>query len=211
MTNTLFTFKNKKKFPEIKRFYKNLLSLAWKNLSSYTQVFIVNAGIEKILYSIRMRESLSLRWVRKRFLRKFSGQCNMVIFLFFYFLSCALDWIVLILVWFKRSLHSAQVSGQNLMTLQVEEAMWIRTGDYGRLLGKWVKGKQKLCFVWSFWDHMERVRTCQLNGHSRSLSFSAIIIVTIIMIVMMIMIVALCCPLSLFGFMKHYYSAYSWQ
>ena len=33
------------------------------------------------------------------------------------------------------------------MTLQVEEAMWIRTGDYGRLLGKWVKGKQKLCFV----------------------------------------------------------------
>ena len=56
---------------------------------------------------------------------------------------------------------------------------------------------------------MERVRTCQLNGHSRSLSFSAIIIVTIIMIVMMVMIVALCCPLSLFGFMEHYYSAYS--
>ena len=26
---------------------------------------------------------------------------------------------------------------------------------------------------------MDRVRTCQLNGHSRSLSFSAIIIVTI--------------------------------
>ena len=58
---------------------------------------------------------------------------------------------------------------------------------------------------------MDGVRTCQLNGHSRSLSFSAIIIVTIIMIVMMVMIVALCCPLSLFGFMEHYYSAYSWQ
>ena len=40
---------------------------------------------------------------------------------------------------------------------------------------------------------MERVRTCQLNGHSRSLSFSAIIIVTIIMMVVMIMIVAPCC------------------
>ena len=25
------------------------------------------------------------------------------------------------------------------MTLQVEEAIWIRTRDYGRLLGKWVK------------------------------------------------------------------------
>ena len=51
MTNTLFTFKNKKKFPEIKRFYKNLLSLAWKNLSSYTKVFTVNAGIEKMRYT----------------------------------------------------------------------------------------------------------------------------------------------------------------
>ena len=50
---------------------------------------------------------------------------------------------------------------------------------------------------------MDRVRTCELNGHSRSLSFSAIIIVTIIMMVVMIMIVAPCCPLSLFGFMKH--------
>ena len=40
---------------------------------------------------------------------------------------------------------------------------------------------------------MERVRTCQLNGHSRSLSFSAIIIVTILMMVLMIMIVAPCC------------------
>ena len=51
MTNTLFTFKNKKKVPEIKHFYKNLLSLAWKNLSSYTQVFTVNAGIEKMRYT----------------------------------------------------------------------------------------------------------------------------------------------------------------
>ena len=47
---------------------------------------------------------------------------------------------------------------------------------------------------------LDRVRTCQLNGHSRSLNFSAIIIVTIIMMVVMIMIVAPCCPLSLFGF-----------
>ena len=159
----------------------------------YADFYCKRRDRENTLYSVRIGESLSSSWVRKRFLRKFSGQCNMVIFYFFIFLSWALDWIVLILVWFKRSLHSAQVSGQNLMTLQVEEAMWIRTGDYGRLLGKWVKGKQKLCFVWSFWDHVDRVRTCQLNGLSRSLSFSAIIIVTIIMMVVMIMIVAPCC------------------
>ena len=60
-----------------------------------------------------------------------------------------------ILVWFKRSLHSAQVSGQNLMTLQVEEAMWIRTRDYGRLLGKWVKESKNfvLCDVFeTIWN-----------------------------------------------------------
>ena len=51
MTNTLFTFKNIKKIPRKQHFNKNLLSLAWKNLSSYTQVFTVNAGIEKIRYT----------------------------------------------------------------------------------------------------------------------------------------------------------------
>ena len=42
---------------------------------------------------------------------------------------------------------SAQVSEQKLMTPQVEEAMWIRTCGYGRLLGKWVKGKKKRYLV----------------------------------------------------------------
>ena len=112
MSNTLLTFKNnEKKIPRKQHFYKNLLSLAWKNLSSYMQVFTVNAGVEKIRYT--------------------QSECEKAFFM----------------VWFERSLHSAQVSGQNLMTLQVEEGMWTRTGDYGRLLGKWVKGKQKLCFV----------------------------------------------------------------
>ena len=56
----------------------------------------------------------------------------------------ALAWIVLILVWFERSLHSVHVSGQScpwplkLMTSQAVEGTWIRTGVYGRLEGEWV-------------------------------------------------------------------------
>ena len=58
--------------------------------------------------------------------------------------SGVLDWIVLILVWFERSLHSAQVSGQScpwplkLMTSQRVERTWICTGGYGRFRGEWV-------------------------------------------------------------------------
>ena len=57
---------------------------------------------------------------------------------FFTSFSGVLDWIVLILVWFERSLHSAQVSGQScpwplkLMTSQRVERTWIPTGGYGR-------------------------------------------------------------------------------
>ena len=52
----------------------------------------------------------------------------------------ALDWNVLILVWFERSLYSAQVSGKScpwplkLMTSQAVERTW----GYGRLRGEWV-------------------------------------------------------------------------
>ena len=51
---------------------------------------------------------------------------------------------VLILVWFERSLHSAQVSGQSwpwplkLMMSRGVERMWIRMGGYGRFRGEWV-------------------------------------------------------------------------
>ena len=60
------------------------------------------------------------------------------------FFSGVLDWIVLILVWFVRSLHSAQVSRQSwpwllkLMTSRVLERTWICMGSYGRFRGKWV-------------------------------------------------------------------------
>ena len=63
---------------------------------------------------------------------------------FFASFSGVLDWIVLILVWFERSLHSAQISGQScpwplkLMTSQRVERKWIRTGGYRQFRGEWV-------------------------------------------------------------------------
>ena len=75
----------------------------------------------------------------------FHGDFQVLVTWFFASFSGVLDWIVLILVWFERSLHSAQVSGQScpwplkLMTSQRVERTWIRTGGYGRFRGEWVK------------------------------------------------------------------------
>ena len=72
-------------------------------------------------------------------------QVNVTWFLSFF--SGVLDWIVLILVWFKRSLPSAQVSGQScpwplkLMMSQAVERTWIRMGGYRQLRGEWVNQK----------------------------------------------------------------------
>ena len=63
---------------------------------------------------------------------------------FFVFFSGILGWIVLVLVWFQKSLHSVQVSGQScpwllkLMTSQAVESTWTGMGGYGRLRSEWV-------------------------------------------------------------------------
>ena len=81
------------------------------------------------------------RWAMEQ---DFHGDFQVNVTWFFASFSGVLDWIVLILVWFERSLHSAQVSGQNgpwqlkLMTSQRVERMWIRTGGYRRFRGEWV-------------------------------------------------------------------------
>ena len=68
-------------------------------------------------------------------------QCYIVYFALF---CSVLYWIVFMLVWFERSLHSAQVSGQScpwplkLMTSHGVEGTWIPTGGSGRLRGAWV-------------------------------------------------------------------------
>ena len=62
---------------------------------------------------------------------------------FFAFFLGALAWIVLMVVWFERSLQSVHVSGQScpwplkLMTSQGVEGTWIRKGGSGRLGGEW--------------------------------------------------------------------------
>ena len=82
------------------------------------------------------------RWAMEQ---DFHGDFQVNVTWFFASFNGVLDWIVLILVWFERSLHSAQVSGQScpwplkLMTSQRVERTWIRTGGYGRFRGEWVK------------------------------------------------------------------------
>ena len=83
------------------------------------------------------------RWVVEQ---NFRGNFQVNVRWFLVVFSGVLDWIVLILVWFERSLHSAQVSGQScpwslkLMTSQRVERTWIRPGGYRRFRGEWVKG-----------------------------------------------------------------------
>ena len=83
------------------------------------------------------------------------------------FLTGILDWIMLILIWFERSLHSTQVSRKSchlplkLMMSQAVEGRWIRTGGYR---GKWVKRifKKPLFFYntcRSSWDYMTNTNT----------------------------------------------------
>ena len=91
------------------------------------------------------------RWVVEQ---DFHGNFQVNVTWFFAFFSSVLDWIVLILVWFERSLHSAPVSGQSwpwpleLMTSRGVERTWIRTGGYGRFRGEWVKTLNKLYYYW---------------------------------------------------------------
>ena len=79
------------------------------------------------------------RWVVEQDVH---GNFQVSVTWYFAFFLGALAWIVLIVVWFERSLHSVDVSGQScpwplkLMTSQAVEGLWIRTGGYGRLRGE---------------------------------------------------------------------------
>ena len=69
------------------------------------------------------------RWVAVE--QDFQGNFQVNITWFFAFFSCVLDWIVLILVWFERSLHFAQVSGHKL-------SMTVKTDDVTSSRSTWV-------------------------------------------------------------------------
>ena len=78
------------------------------------------------------------RWVVEQ---DFHGSFQVNVTWFSAFFSGVLDWIVLILVWFERFLHSAPL--KTLMTSQVVEGTWIRMGGYRQLRGKWVNRVRK--------------------------------------------------------------------
>ena len=114
----------------------------WNNPSSCKRDTKSKSHVGMKLAPVRVfscEHPLRIRWKERwvgngtRFSWRFTGQSCMV----FAFFSGILDWIVLILVWFERSLHSAQVSWQSwpwplkLMTSRGVEGTWIRTGGSG--------------------------------------------------------------------------------
>ena len=74
------------------------------------------------------------RWAMEQ---DFHGDFQVNVTWFFASFSGVLDWVVLILVWFERSLHSTQVSRQScpwplkLLMPQAVERTWICTGGSG--------------------------------------------------------------------------------
>ena len=90
---------------------------------------------------------------RKQNFEKICGNFWVNVTWFFAFFCSVLDWIVLFLVWFERSLHCAHISGQRypwplkLMMSQAVEGVWICMGSYRQLRGKWVKEKYFLFAV----------------------------------------------------------------
>ena len=109
---------------------------------------------------------------------------SLIVTWFFASFSSVLDWIVLILVWFERSLHSAKVSGQScpwllkLMTSQRVERTWIRTGGYRRFRGQWVNTvfwpsiiESMITFV-KFWQEWRIFVGCFSATSPSGLSFS---------------------------------------
>ena len=105
--------------------------------------FILVGNVFRKALMISELDKRKVRWVMEQ---DFHGNFQVNVTWFFAFFSGVLDWIVLILVWFERSLHSAQVSRQScpwpikLMMSQAVEETWIDTGCYGQLTcrGEWV-------------------------------------------------------------------------
>ena len=77
------------------------------------------------------------RWAMER---DFHGDLQVNLAWFFAFFSGVLDGIVLILEWFERSLHSAQVSRQLALTVKTEDVMRGRkdVDPHGWFRGEWV-------------------------------------------------------------------------
>ena len=90
------------------------------------------------------------RWVVEQ---DFHGNFPVNVTWFFAFFSSVFDWILLILVWFEISLHSAHSIRQSdpwplkLMTSQAVEGMRIRTGGHG-----WLRANGLIRYI-LWWNH----------------------------------------------------------
>ena len=111
--------------------------LIFFSLPGHLAGFILVGKVFREAFRILGLEERKGRWVVEQ---DFHGNFQVNVTWFFAFLSDVLDWIVLIPVWFERSLHSAQVSTDKvmLMTSQAVERKWICMGSYGQLRGEWV-------------------------------------------------------------------------
>ena len=117
------------------------------SISGHLVGLILVGKVFKKAFGILGLDKRKGRWVVEQ---DFHGNFQFNVSWFFAFLSGVLDWIGPILVWFETSLHSTQVSRQSnlwqskLMMSQAVERMWICTGGYQQLRGKWVNSKTNL-------------------------------------------------------------------
>ena len=94
-------------------------------------------------------DEIKRRWVLVE--QDFHGNFQVNVTWFFAFFASVLDWIVLILVWFERSLHAAHVSGQScpwlfkLMMSQVVKRTRICMDSFVSFSGKRVKHLRIWC------------------------------------------------------------------
>ena len=110
--------------PLFSLFSPHFFPLAWHLVG-----FILVGKVFRKAFRILGLNERKGKWVVEQ---DFHGNFQVHVTWFFAFFSGVLDWIVLILVWFERSLHSAQVSRQSypwqskLMTSQaVERTLFI--------------------------------------------------------------------------------------
>ena len=140
------------------------------SLAGHLVGFILVGNVLRKIFRILGLNERKGRWVVEQDLH---GNFRVNVTWFFDFFSDVLDWIELILVWFERSLHSAQVNGQsylwllivNLLTSQAVERTRIRTGGYERLRGECVN-KQINANVYrhSLWKYSKRFH-CSFEWH----------------------------------------------
>ena len=127
-------------------FFFRFSCLIFFSLAGHLVGFILVGRVFRKAFRILGLGERKGRWVMEQ---DFHGDFQVNVTWFLASFSGVLDWIALILLWFERSVLSAQVSWQScpwplkLMTSQRVEKMWIRTGSYGRFRGEWVKGLYK--------------------------------------------------------------------